>query len=91
MEDFYYAGGVPALLKELDSFLHTACKTANGKTIQENYQNAKCYNRDVIASIDKPFNNTTALAVLYGNICLVERAARPVAHTHKSLWHGPAL
>ena len=55
MEDFYYAGGVPALLKELDSFLHTACKTANGKTIQENYQNAKCYNRDVIASIDKPF------------------------------------
>lgn len=79
MEDFYYAGGVPALLKELDSFLHTDCVTANGKTIQENYQNATCYNREVIASVDKPFNNTTALAVLYGNICENGAVIKPTA------------
>lgn len=79
MEDFYYAGGVPALLKELDSFLHTDCITANGKTIQENYQNATCYNREVIASVDKPFNNTTALAVLYGNICENGAVIKPTA------------
>lgn len=79
MEDFYYAGGVPALLKELDSFLHTDCITANGKTIRENYQNATCYNREVIASVDKPFNNTTALAVLYGNICENGAVIKPTA------------
>lgn len=69
MEDLYYAGGLKALLKEMDGFLHTGCKTVNGKTIRENYKDAQCYNRDVIATVDKPFNNQTALAVLYGNLC----------------------
>ena len=87
-EDFYYAGGVPALLKEIDSFLHTGCITANGKTIQENYQNAQCYNRDVIASIDKPFNNTTALAVLYGNICEDGAVIKPTAASPHLFQHS---
>jgi L-arabonate dehydrase len=92
MEDFYYAGGVPALLKEIDSFLHTGCITANGKTIQENYQNAKCYNRDVIASIDQPFNNTTALAVLYGNICENGAVIKPTAASPHLFQHtGKAI
>jgi len=88
MEDLYYAGGVPALLKELDSFLNTDCITANGKTIQENYQNAKCYNREVIASIDTPFNNTTALAVLYGNICENGAVIKPTAASPHLLQHS---
>lgn len=88
MEDFYYAGGVPALLKEIDSFLHTGCITANGKTIQENYQNAQCYNRDVIASIDKPFNNITALAVLYGNICEDGAVIKPTAASPHLFQHS---
>ena len=88
MEDLYYAGGVPALLKELDSFLNTDCVTANGKTIQENYQNAKCYNREVIASIDTPFNNTTALAVLYGNICENGAVIKPTAASPHLLQHS---
>jgi dihydroxy-acid dehydratase len=92
MEDFYYAGGVPALLKEIDSYLHTGCITANGKTIQENYQNAKCYNRDVIASIDQPFNNTTALAVLYGNICENGAVIKPTAASPHLFQHtGKAI
>ncbi len=79
MEDLYYAGGLPALLKELNSFLHRDCITANGKTLQENYQEVQCYNRDVIASIDKPFGNSTALAILHGNICENGAVIKPSA------------
>ena len=88
MEDFYYAGGIPALLKELDSFLNTDCITANGKTIQENYQNAVCYNREVIASVDKPFNHATALAVLHGNICENGAVIKPTAASPHLLQHS---
>lgn len=88
MEDLYYAGGVPALLKELDGFLNTDCITANGKTIQENYQKAECYNREVIASIDKPFNTDTALAVLYGNICENGAVIKPTAASPHLFQHS---
>ena len=88
MEDFYYAGGVPALLKELDSFLNTEVITANGKTIQENYQNAICYNREVIASVEKPFNHATALAVLHGNICENGAVIKPTAASPHLLQHS---
>lgn len=79
MEDLYYAGGVPAIHKELDSHLHQDCITANGKTIRENYQNVNCYNRNVITTLSSPFNNTTALAVLYGNICENGAVIKPTA------------
>jgi dihydroxy-acid dehydratase len=79
MEDLYYAGGLPALLKELDTFLHKECITVNGKTIFENYKNARCFNQDVIASLDKPFNTATALAVLQGNICENGAVIKPSA------------
>jgi dihydroxy-acid dehydratase len=79
MEDLYYAGGLPALLKELDTFLNKECITVNGKTIFENYKNARCFNQDVIASLDKPFNTATALAVLQGNICENGAVIKPSA------------
>jgi dihydroxy-acid dehydratase len=79
MEDLYYAGGLPALLKELDSFLHHDCLTVNGKTLKANYAEVKCYNREVIASIDKPFNISTALAVLHGNVCENGAVIKPSA------------
>jgi L-arabonate dehydrase len=85
---FIMPAGVPAILKELDSYLNTGCITANGKTIRENYQNAKCYNREVIASIDKPFNNTTALAVLYGNICENGAVIKPTAASPHLFQHS---
>jgi len=88
MEDLYYAGGVPALHKELDSLLHKDCITANGKTIQENYQNVKCYNREVITSLDSPINNTTALAVLYGNICENGAVIKPTAGSPHLFQHS---
>lgn len=79
MEDLYYAGGLPAVLKELDSLLNTDCITANGKTLQENYQKVECYNREVIAGLNKPFNNATALAVLHGNLCENGAVIKPSA------------
>jgi dihydroxy-acid dehydratase len=79
MEDLYYAGGLPALLKELDTFLHKECITVNGKKISENYKNARCFNQDVIASLNKPFNTATALAVLQGNICENGAVIKPSA------------
>ncbi|SDM99310.1 dihydroxy-acid dehydratase [Daejeonella rubra] len=79
MEDLYYAGGLPALLKELDTFLNKDCITVNGKTIRENYKNARCFNQDVITSLDKPFNTETALAVLQGNICENGAVIKPSA------------
>lgn len=56
MEDFYYAGGLPAVLKRMGdaNLLHKDCLTANGKTLWENNQNAPCYNDDVIRPLDNP-------------------------------------
>ncbi len=79
MEDLYYAGGLPALLKELDAFLHRDCLTVNGKTLQANYKDVECYNREVIATISKPFSDSTALAVLQGNLCENGAVIKPSA------------
>lgn len=88
MEDFYYAGGLPALLKEIGSFLHRDCITANGRTLQENYGEVQCYNREVIASLDKPFNNSTALAILHGNLCENGAVIKPSAGSPHLFQHS---
>ncbi len=68
MEDLYYAGGVPAVLKELKSWLHNDAITVNGRTIGENCAEAPCYNRDVIATAEAPFNPVANVIVLTGNL-----------------------
>lgn len=69
MEDFYYAGGLPVVFKELEKLLHSDTVTVNGKTIGENNQQPVCHNRDVIASIDNPLLKDAGIAVLKGNLC----------------------
>lgn len=69
MEDFYYAGGLPVIMNEMKEYLHNEMITANGKTIGENYAKTICYNRDVIASVDKPLQHNAGIAVLKGNLC----------------------
>ncbi len=86
-EDLYYAGGLPALLKELDQFLHRDCITVNGKTMQENYREAECYNRDVIATVEKPFNTLSGVAVLNGNLCEQGAVIKPSAASPHLLKH----
>lgn len=92
MEDLYYAGGLPAVMKELDSFLHREVRTVNGKTIQENYSTAKCFNREVIATRANPFNPLSGVAILKGNLCENGAVIKPsAASTHLMKHSGKAL
>jgi L-arabonate dehydrase len=70
MEDFYYAGGVPAVLRELGEaqVLDRDALTVNGKSIWENVREAPCWNRDVIHTFVQPFKPTGGVAVLRGNL-----------------------
>ncbi len=68
MEDFYYAGGLPALLRALSPHLNLGCLTVTGKTLGENVANAEIYNPDVIRSLDHPVLGSGGLAILYGNL-----------------------
>lgn len=87
MEDFYYAGGLPTVIKELLPQLHRECITVNGKTIQENYEGVECYNEDVITTIDKPFNKTSGIIVLKGNICEEGAVLKPSAASLQLMQH----
>ncbi len=69
MEDFYYAGGLPVVIKELKKYLHNDIITVNGKSIGENNSKPQCYNREVIAGIDEPLQEEAGIAVLKGNLC----------------------
>ena len=69
MEDFFYAGGLPALMKEIESLLHLDVMTATGKTLGENIASAKCYNPEVIRSFGAPLKPQGGTVILYGNLC----------------------
>lgn len=88
MEDFFDAGGLPVVIRQLKEHLHNQALTVNGKPIGENNQRAECYNPEVIADIDKPFQEHAGIAVLYGNLCqdgavIKPSAASPELMTHK--------
>jgi L-arabonate dehydrase len=92
MEDLYYAGGLPTVLKELDKFLHKDCITANGKTIQQNYQPEKCYDRNIVATVDEPFNSLSGVAILRGNLCENGAVIKPSAASEHLMNHtGKAI
>ena len=92
MEDLFYAGGLQALIKELDSLLHHDCVTANGKTMKENYSTAQNSDTNIIASIDQPFNKAGGLAVLKGNICEEGAVIKPSAASQHLMQHtGKAI
>ncbi|WP_429817399.1 L-arabinonate dehydratase [Ensifer sp. B1-9] len=92
MEDFYYAGGLPALMKRLDGSLFLEERTVNGKTIGENIAGAEVYNDDVIRPLDNPIYAEGALAVLKGNLAEDGAVIKPSACSPQYLKHtGPAL
>jgi dihydroxy-acid dehydratase len=69
MEDFCYAGGLPAVMRELGGLLHGAAVTVTGRTVAENVAAAPCWNREVIRTLDEPFQAAgTGTAVLRGNL-----------------------
>jgi dihydroxy-acid dehydratase len=89
MEDFCYAGGLPAVLRELGEhgLLHKNALTVNGKTIWDNNKDAECFNRDVITAFAKPFKKNTGIAVLRGNLCPDGAIIKPSAATPKLMKH----
>ena len=87
MEDFYYAGGLPVVVKELEDHIHKDALTVNGNSIWENCKDAECYNRDVIFPFDKPFKPNGGLVVLRGNIAPDGAIIKPSAATPELMQH----
>ncbi|BDC48828.1 dihydroxy-acid dehydratase [Bryobacterales bacterium F-183] len=89
MEDFFFAGGIPAVMRELLSErLHGNCITINGKTIAENVAQAPCHNRAVVREYANPIHPEGGTVVLYGNLApngavLKQTAASPHLLQHK--------
>ena len=81
MEDFFYAGGLPAVLRELGEagVLHRDALTANGQSIWKNVREAPCWNRDVIRTFAEPFKSSAGIAVLHGNLAPDGAVIKPSA------------
>jgi dihydroxy-acid dehydratase len=87
MEDFFYAGGLPAVIRELGDYIHKDAMTANGNTLWDNCKETECYNRDVIFPIDKPFKPNGGIAVLRGNLAPGGAIIKPSAASPELMVH----
>jgi len=92
MEDFYYAGGLSALLKALAPDLDLSARTVTGKTLGENISGSEIYNKDVIRTLDNPVYGSAGLAILRGNLApngavIKSAAAEPLLLKHS----GPSI
>jgi dihydroxy-acid dehydratase len=92
MEDFYYAGGLPALLRRIEAHLHGDAMTVNGRTLAQNIAGAEVFDDDVIRPLHNPIYAEGALAVLRGNlapdgVCIKPSACAPhlLQHTGRAL------
>jgi dihydroxy-acid dehydratase len=92
MEDFYYAGGLRAMMSELKDLLNLDCLTVNGRTLGENLEDAKIYNDDVIRRRNNPLAASGGLAVLRGNLAPDGAVIKPTAAEPHLMKHtGPAV
>ena len=87
MEDFYYAGGLPALMKELHNQLNSETTTVTGHPILRNYENAECFNRELISPVENPFNPVAGIVVLKGNLCENGAVMKPSAASLALMQH----
>jgi dihydroxy-acid dehydratase len=87
MEDFYYAGGLPVVIREIGKYVHKKAMTVSGKTLWENVKDAVNYNEAVITPIAKPFKPQGGIAVLRGNLAPKGAVIKPSAATPKLLRH----
>jgi len=88
MEDFYYAGGLPVVIREIGKRLHRKALTVNGRTIWQNCKDAVNYNTDVITPLAAPFKAHGGIAVLRGNLAPDGCVLKPSAATPKLLKHS---
>jgi dihydroxy-acid dehydratase len=89
MEDFYYAGGLPAVLSKLAAHgeLEEGALTVNGRTLGENIQGAPVWNSEVIRDFDKPLVSHGGVAVLRGNLCPDGAVLKPSAASPELMKH----
>ena len=87
MEDLYYAGGLPALMRELLPLLNGDVITANGKSVAENAAKAVSMNPEVIGTLEKPFKNESGVVVLRGNLCTEGAILKPNAASRELMKH----
>lgn len=87
MEDFYYAGGVPAVVRALEPFIHKQTLTVNGRSLWDNCQEAENYNTEVIRSLAAPFSPRGGIVVLRGNLAPNGAVLKPSAATAALLQH----
>ena len=92
MEDFYYAGGLPALMQMIQAELSLSELTANGRTLGENLAGATVLDPEVIRPLSRPVSTAGALAVLKGNLAPFGAVIKPSAASAKLMQHsGRAL
>ena len=92
MEDFYYAGGLRALMAEITDLLDLDCRAVSGKTIAENLEGARAINRNVIRERTAPLIDNGGTAILFGNLAPDGAVIKSVA-ADRRLWQhtGPAV
>ncbi|WP_419759965.1 IlvD/Edd family dehydratase [Acidisoma sp.] len=89
MEDFYYAGGLPVVLRTLveQGLLHEDALTANGRSMGENVKTAPCWNKEVITSFEAPFKPDAGIAILRGNLAPDGAVIKPSAASPELMNH----
>jgi L-arabonate dehydrase len=88
MEDLYYAGGLPAVIKEMKNVLHNDALTVNGKGIGANSEGAEVFDRNIVGTMEVPFKENSGIAVVRGNLApngavIKPSAATPALMTHR--------
>jgi dehydratase ilvD1 len=87
MEDLHYAGGLPAVMKELAPLLHVQAKTSWGLPLAASFESAECHNREVIRTLAAPANSVSGIWVLKGNLCPNGAVMKPSAASQALFSH----
>ena len=87
MEDLHYAGGLPAVMKELAPLLHIQTNTSWGQPIGAAFASAECFNREVIRTLQAPANQVSGIWVLHGNLCPNGAVMKPSAASRSLFSH----
>ena len=87
MEDMFYAGGIPAVMKRIEMLLHGDAITVTGKTMRENVASAECHNPDVIRPLDHPVETEGGTVILQGNLAPNGAVIKQSAATKRLLKH----
>jgi L-arabonate dehydrase len=87
MEDLYYAGGLPAVIKEMKNVLHNNALTVNGKGIGANSESAEVFDRNIVGTMEEPFKENSGIAVVRGNLAPNGAVIKPSAATTALMTH----